>query len=160
MRTRSSRGLTLLEVIIVVFIFLVGVMGVLAALPTGVQSAETVILQDAAIHLAHSKFSEFRRDAPDYAAFAGYLSTYHESPDASGWRSFASGAGDTYEHFDDITHYQWKAECTPVFKDPKAQPNHKGGQPLGLFKVTITVRLQSTVKEFQFSQYMTSVNDS
>ena len=159
MRTQS-RGLTLLEVIIVVFIFLVGVMGVLAAMPTGIQSAESVILQDAAIHLAHSKFSEFRRDAPDYAAFAGYLGANHESADANGWRNFASGAGDTYEYFDDVQRYQWKAECSPVFKSPTAQPSHSGGQPIGLYKVTITVRLAATVKEFQFSQYMTTVGDS
>src|SRR6185503_16065029 len=62
---RANRGVTMMEVLIALFIFMVGIVGVLAAIPTGVNSAEWVIFQDAGIHLAHSKFTEFRRDRAD-----------------------------------------------------------------------------------------------
>ena len=48
---RRARGMTLMEVLIALFIFMVGIVGVLAALPTGVNAATWVIFQDAAIHL-------------------------------------------------------------------------------------------------------------
>src|SRR5471030_2484590 len=77
-RARGAPGLTLLEVMIAMFIFLVGIVGVLAAMPTAVSSATAVIFQDCAIHLSHSKFAEFRRDRADPAvdlqpSSGGYL---------------------------------------------------------------------------------------
>src|SRR5262249_45172953 len=128
-RPRSGRGLTLVETLIAMFIFLIGIVGVLAAMPTGVNSAIWVIFQDAAIHLAHSKFAEFRRDRVDpavdlVASGSGYLPN-SAGPGVPGaqegfnnegdpWRDFAHSPGDTYQYFDDIWKYEWKIEVSDV----------------------------------------------
>jgi type II secretory pathway pseudopilin PulG len=131
---RSAKGLTLLEVIIAMFIFLVGIVGVLAAMPTGINSASWVIFQDCAIHLAHSKFSEFRRDRIDPTVAGtdnpaahlaptpnGYLPTTtpyvpgnQEPFNTSGdpWRDFAHQPGQPYQYFDDIDRYEWCVSAT------------------------------------------------
>src|SRR5690348_5952040 len=123
-RARRSAGMTLLEVMIAMFIFLVGVLGVLASVPTGINAAATVILQDAAIHLAHSKFAEFRRDRIDpnvdldassgsgYLPASGYTPGKQEPINATGapWRDFAHDPGQPYEFFDDIQKYEWSVE--------------------------------------------------
>jgi hypothetical protein len=166
MQNRSRyRGVTLLECMLAMFILMVGIMGVLSALPTGINAAESVILQDVSIHLAHSKFSEFRRDKANYAAFNAYLGANHESINSSPggkWRDFASGKGETYEFFDDIARYEWMAEATQVKNEARVpagpvtyfQPSHATGTPLDLYLIRVTVHLKGTTKEFTFSQYM------
>ena len=135
---QAKRGLTLLEVMIAMFIFLVGIVGVLAAMPTGINSALWVIFQDASIHLAHSKFAEFRRDRVNLFAGdpqpnltpsgGGYLpsggSYVHgcqeppngSPPDADNipFRDFAHDPGDPYQYFDDIQRYEWKVEMADI----------------------------------------------
>ena len=159
-------GLTLLEVLIAMFIFLIGIVGILAALPTGISSAQTVILQDAAIHLAHSKFAEFRRDRVDplvdLPEGSAYMAARQEPVNASAsgpWHDFAHGAGDTYEYFDDIDHYEWRVDPTRFKQVGVAAdgmtPVEGGGRTLSkLARVAIVVHLKNTKKEFIFSQYM------
>jgi len=128
-----ARGLTLMEVLIAMFIFLVGIVGVLSAIPAGVSTAENVILMDCSIHLAHSKFSEFRRDRVnpvidlvDGSAYMiakqGPLATRPDGsahPDQTDsdvgthgvWRDFAYvNATDTYHWFDEIQRYDWRVD--------------------------------------------------
>src|SRR5579884_3781254 len=141
-RRVRTRGLTLVELLIAMFLFLVGIIGVLAAFPTGVDSALFVVLQDASIHLAHSKFAEFRRDRIDPAVDLvpdgpnGYLPTggtytagKQEPCNESGapWRDFASGPGQPYEYFDDITKYEWRVETSPVAASATASPAPPAG---------------------------------
>ena len=136
-RTSFKRGLTLIEVMIALFIFMVGIVGVLAAMPTGVTVSSNVILQDAAIHLAQSKFAEFRRDrvdpGVDLAEGSAYLAARHAPlatlPDGSAhpdnsaadtatkgkWRDFAyRNADDPYRYFDDIERYEWRVLQTDL----------------------------------------------
>jgi len=178
-----SRGLTLLELLVALFIFMVGVLGVMMAIPAGANSASWVVFQDAAIHLAQSKFSEFRRDRvnPEVDLFDGssYLggsgtlangrAAGKQEPLASGWRGFAHATpDDTYFYFDDIERYEWKIDQTtrrtigagagsaPVgFQAPQ----YNGGDLIGLTQVTVVVRLKNTSKEFRFTQYMTAYDD-
>jgi prepilin-type N-terminal cleavage/methylation domain-containing protein len=157
---RQPKGVTLIEILVALFIFLVGICGVLVAIPTGVKSAEWVILQDAAIHLAHSKFAEFRRDrmpwgpGQKYADLDAYLNARHEPLNSNNYREFAHGKGEAFEAFDDVDHYEWKAEAVPVYKDGTATPSHTGGADLSLWKVIICVRIHKSAREFQFTQYM------
>ena len=181
-RSRQPRGLTLLEVMIAMFIFLVGILGVLGAMPGGIDNASIVVQQDAAIHLVHSKFAEFRRDRIDPAVDLVPGSTYlpsggtftpgaQEPFNASGnpWRDFASGPGQTYEHFDDITRYEWRVETAPVRAvntgTPAPPPGFLfptvgggAGTPLNLTQVTISVRSRGSKREFAFTQYMCSAD--
>jgi prepilin-type N-terminal cleavage/methylation domain-containing protein len=180
---RAPRGLTLLEIMIAMFIFLVGIVGVLAAMPTGINSATWIVFQDAAIHLAHSKFAEFRRDRVDPAtalnpSAGGYLPSgsgsytpgNQEPINSSGapWRDFASAPGQTYQYFDDITRYEWRVDTADVDNGaggtPAAPPNYffpktapgGGGGSLNLKLVSITIRMKNTTREMRFSQYMYS----
>jgi hypothetical protein len=165
-KTLNTPGLTLLEVLVALFIFLVGIVGVLAALPTGISSAQTVILQDAAIHLAHSKFAEFRRDRVDplvdLVEGSTYMNKRQEPVNASAsgpWHDFAHSPGDTYEFFDDIGNYEWRVD-KDRFKQVGLDadgitPVEGGGRALSkLARVAIIVHLKSTTKQFIFSQYM------
>jgi type II secretory pathway pseudopilin PulG len=149
MYRRSSAGLTLLEVIIAMFIFLVGIVGVLAAMPTGINSATWVIFQDCAIHLAHSKFAEFRRDRIDptpagtdnpvahlvptpggYLPTTGtYVAGNQEPFNTSGdpWRDFAHQPGQPYQYFEDIDRYEWSVSATQQVDNG----NGTGDVPLG-----------------------------
>lgn len=183
---RPIKGMTLIEVMIALFIFMVGVLGVLLAIPTGVNSAMEVILQDAAIHLTSSKFAEFRRDrvnpsvdlidASPYMTGTGVLTSGRaagkQEPlngNAGGWRDFAHAPGDTYEFFDDIERYEWR-----IVKDSGglkainmsalqggfpsgAQfciPVDGAGAAIGVFQVSVAVRLKNTSREYRFTQYM------
>jgi prepilin-type N-terminal cleavage/methylation domain-containing protein len=168
--TSSSRsyGMTLIEVMLALFIFLVGIVGVLSAIPTGVTSAEHVILQDAAIHLAHSKFAQFRRDRIDPLTDLNSASTYmmnkQEPLNSSGeFRDFTLGFD--AENFDEIQRYEWKVETAPVNgKDAgiataplHLTPVEKGGTPMmQLAFVQVTVRQKGSKREFSFSQYLFS----
>jgi type II secretory pathway pseudopilin PulG len=155
--------MTLLEVLIALFIFMIGIVGVLAALPTGVTSAQLVIFQDAAIQLAHSKFAEFRRDRADPATDlvnAAYLGTANASPGGP-WYDFPHAAGETYEYFDDIDRYEWKLELTPIgaggggVPAPPAGTNFPvAGNDLNLTSVAVVVHMKGTSKEFRFTQLM------
>jgi len=174
----KSRGMTLLEVMIAMFIFLVGIVGVLAAIPSGINSAEWIIFQDAAIHLAHSKFSEFRRDRVDPATdlpsggVSAYLDTRHGKPDADGWRCFVyDNPGDAnsfdnaaYKYFDDIHRYIWRIEQAQQYVSAasSAPPNPPAGHlgpvsspatAVGVYKITVYVRMKGTSREFRFNQY-------
>ncbi len=177
-RPRIHMGMTLIEVLIALFIFLVGIVGVLAAIPAGVNSGMSVIFQDAAIHLAHSKFAEFRADRVDPSLLdptnAGNVLNTYGAVDAAatelggGWRTFFSNAGETYENFDDIQRYRWKVVVTEVGRgangvgpaDPNA-PKHPtppgltvaGAIPL-LKRVTMFIHARGTAREFHFTQYM------
>ncbi len=148
-RRRHPRALTLLEVIIAMFIFLVGIVGVLAAMPTGVNSATWVIFQDSAIHLAHSKFTEFRRDRIDpnvdlVPTPGGYLPTTtpyakgKQEPYNSGtgddnpWRDFAHNPSDPYQYFEDVDRYEWKVETQPIENGVSA-PTDVVSAPAGSF---------------------------
>lgn len=179
-----KRGLTLLEVMIAMFIFLVGIVGVLAAMPTGINSALWVVFQDASIHLAHSKFAEFRRDRVDpavdlIATSGGYLPTggvyvpgTQEPPnvgtgDGDPWRDFAHNPGDPYQYFDDIQKYEWRVEVADVDQGnggATAQPQAPAGffyptnvntaSSIGLKRVSVTIRMKGTSRELRFSQLM------
>ena len=180
---RGAPGLTLLEVMIAMFIFLVGIVGVLAAMPTGVSSATAVIFQDCAIHLAHSKFAEFRRDRVDPAAdltpsASGYLPNgsgpytpgkqdpYNAEPaDPFQWRDFAAAPGQTYQYFDDIWKYEWRVETGFVDLGAGAAPTAPAGTffPVNagtanpqfpLYRVSIVIRMKHTTREMKFTQYM------
>jgi hypothetical protein len=166
-RPRRRRGVTVVEVLIALFIFMVGIVGVLAALPTGITSAQWVIFQDAAIHLAHSKFAEFRRDRIDPAVLidgSAYMNA-HGPLNASGWYDFkSSGPTDTYTDFDDIERYEWRVTTSDVklssggTPPPPAGyfgPGTAGGN-LNCKVVTIYVRCKGTSREFRFTQYMTA----
>lgn len=164
----SRRGITLLEVIISMFIFLVGIVGVLAAMPAGVNSAIWVIFQDASLHLAHSKFSEFRRDRVDPVADlingSAYMAAKQEPNNSSGapWHDFASAPGQTYQYFDDITRYEWSIDSGDVFAGSGAVPKapagtfypDKAGNPINLKRITVVVRMKGTTREFRYTQYM------
>ncbi|HYF51761.1 MAG TPA: prepilin-type N-terminal cleavage/methylation domain-containing protein [Planctomycetota bacterium] len=168
MRRRQPHGLTLLEVMLALFIFVVGIVGVLAAIPTGVRSAEQVILQDASIHLAHSKFAQFRRDRVDplvdLISGSAYMTNKQEPLNSSGdCRDFKLGFD--VDNFDDIQRYEWKVEVKPVKgKDAgiAAAPGHlapsdtAGTAMMQLASVQVTVRQKGTDDEFTFTQYMFS----
>jgi len=170
-----QRGLTLFEVLIAMFIFLVGIVGVLSAMPVGVRSAQSVILQDAGIHLSRSKFSEFRRDRVDpivdLVEGSAYMTSWQEPLNGNNWHDFAAAAGQTYQYFDSIEQYEWKVDQAQLVKPvgvstagnpaPPAGfnfPAHGSGAAAGVYKVVISVRRKSTSQEFRFVQYMTDYN--
>lgn len=155
-RKFTPRGLTLIECMLAMFIFMIGIVGVLAALPMGVNSATQVVMQDAAIHLAHSKFSEFRRDRVDPAGLG------------SAWQDFAHAPGDPYQYFDDIDQYQWMVD-PPQSVGAVAAPGTgvapatnlydpaigAGAGVPGLWLIGIHVRKKGNAyREFVFRQYM------
>jgi hypothetical protein len=172
-RHRNARGMTLLEVALAVFIFMVGIVGVLAAIPTGVNSATQVIFQDASLHLGASKFAEFRRDRVDpfvdLKEFSTYMTTRQEPQNGNpgGWHDFASTPGAPYEYFDDIVRYEWKVDQaalkkidagigSPAPPVPALAPVNGGGAPLNLTLVRVIIHLKGTKHEFQFTEYMYS----
>lgn len=163
----------MMELLIALFIFLIGVVGLVAAMPTGVNSAAKVVFQDAAVHLSRSKFAEFRRDRVDPRVDlkdnAPYMDGASSPPrrqelkngNPGGWRDFAHGVGDTYEHFDDIERYQWRidqATLQLVGLDEAANyvPKINGGTDQGLTRVTIVINQKGTKNEYRFTQYMYS----
>lgn len=180
----APRALTLLEVIIAMFIFLVGIVGVLAAMPTGINSAEWVIFQDCAIHLSRSKFAEFRRDRVDpdpntgdlQPKPGGYLPTTGTyvpgmqepfNSDGDPWRDFAAAPGQPYQYYPDIDRYEWRVECQSVDGGPGTLPvapvnfvypinsaTPTQATPICLWRVSITIRMKGTSREMRFSQYM------
>ena len=170
--TRRDAGMTMMELLIALFIFLVGVVGLVAAMPTGVSSATKVVFQDAAVHLSRSKYAEFRRDRVnprvDLLDGAPYMDgtppIRRQEPkngNPGGWRDFAHGPGDTYEHFDDIDRYQWRldqAALQMVGLDTGANnvPKVNGGTDQGLTRVTLIINLKGTKNEHRFTQYMYS----
>ena len=172
---RARRGLTLIEVMIAMFIFLVGILGVLAALPSGVNAAHFVMFQDAAIHLSRSKFAEFRRDRVDPRVDlldgAPYVDGGSTPPriqeikngNAGGWRDFAHGPGDVYENFDDIEHYQWLIDQDDIKKSVSVDVSKNNipsttvaGPELSVTPVTIVVQMKGSKREMRFTQYMYS----
>jgi Tfp pilus assembly protein PilV len=179
-RSPLRHGMTLFEVLIAMFIFMVGIVGVLAALPTGVTSAEWVIFQDAAIHLSRSKFSEFRRDRInppiDLKEASTYMVNCQEPPNGSAdkFHDFDSKPGSTYQYFDDITRYEWKVVQDPLTKSvgigaagaiPTPPADYQvpllpgvNGTDIGLWHVTIIIRQKGTSRELEFTQYMTDYN--
>ncbi|MCW8129026.1 MAG: prepilin-type N-terminal cleavage/methylation domain-containing protein [Planctomycetota bacterium] len=177
----ARRGLTLIEILIALFVLLIGVMGILAAMPTGIDSAQKVVFLDASVHLSRSKFAEFRRDRidprVDLLDGSGYMDAALAPPrgqeqkngNAGGWRDFAHGAGETYEYFDDIERYQWlvdQGELRSVGLDSNATPAAPNTSPyvpvvnagadVGLTRVTIVINLKGTKKEQRYTQYMYS----
>ncbi|MCW8129782.1 MAG: prepilin-type N-terminal cleavage/methylation domain-containing protein [Planctomycetota bacterium] len=181
---RARLGVTLLEVLIALFIFMVGIVGVLAAMPTGVNSAEWVIFQDSAIHLAHSKFSEFRRDRADpftdlvdgsgyMPSAVGGLNTPGVQENKNGnpgdWRDFGHKPGEAYYYFDDIERYEWKLELEEVTANSygSTQPAGitaptgahyapgTGGSGVRVQRVTVIVHMKGLSRELRFTQYMT-----
>jgi prepilin-type N-terminal cleavage/methylation domain-containing protein len=168
--SRSHRGMTMIELLIALFIFLVGIVGLMAAMPTGVSTAGRVIFQDAAIHLSRSKFAEFRRDRIDarYDLVDGSLYMDPVSPprrqepqngNPGGWRDFAHAPGDTYENFDEIERYQWRIDqpsLVSVGTDVGAGnvPKVSGGTDVGLTRVILVIALKGTTREYRFDQYM------
>jgi len=176
MRTKARnvlpRGLTLMEVLIAMFVFLVGIIGALAVLPVGISNATRVIFQDAAIHLSSSKFAEFRRDnvnpLADLADGSGYMGLRQEPPNGNtgGWRDFAHVPGDTYEFFDDIERYEWRVDqdlLKPVGQGQDELGNVApveggGGAALDLARVTIVIHLKGVKREHRFTQYIMNNN--
>lgn len=176
-RGPGPRGMTLLEVMIAMFIFLVGIVGVLAAIPAGINSAEWVIFQDASIHLAHSKFAEFRRDradpAVDLISGSAYLVGKHGKEAAGGWHDFYYAVpadanqfdNDAYRYFDDIHRYEWRVEQKTQYANSASADNPQPptgfmapvSQPAadyGVSKITVIVHMKGTSREFRFNQYM------
>jgi prepilin-type N-terminal cleavage/methylation domain-containing protein len=167
---QAPRGFTILEILIAMFIMLVGLVGVLGAMPVGITSAEWVVFQDASIHLAHSKFDEFSRDrvnpGTDLQPSSAYLMTNHgpfNSSPTGEWRDFPYAVNETYEFFDDINRYEWKLETanlgtgtggTPAPPSGVVGPIDGGGDDIGLRRVTVVVHLKGTSREFRFSQYL------
>jgi hypothetical protein len=171
-----------MEVILALFVVMVGLIGVLAALPTGMSSAEMVIFQDAAIHLAESKFAEFRRDRvnplvdlKDVSTVSNYMTVKQDTLKANGFRDFAyKTPGDPFEFFDNIERYEWQVRqdlLTPVgavavadaanvatgaqaalMPEPKHNPS--GGGVDTLARVVVCIQLKGTQKQFTFTQYM------
>jgi prepilin-type N-terminal cleavage/methylation domain-containing protein len=169
-RFKSSRGLTLIEVLIAMFVFLIGIVGVMAAMPVGIDSASLVIFQDASIHLSASKFAEFRRDAVDPAADLADGSSYmnaHQEPlnsGGNGYRDFAHTPGATYEYFDSIERYEWKVDqamLKPVGVGVddlgRTGPVENAGTPLPVTRVTIDMHLKGSTRHFRFTQYMVNL---
>ncbi len=164
----SRRGMTLFEVLIALFIFTIGIVGVLMAIPSGVFTASTVIFQDAAIQLAHSKFAEFRRDRVDpavdltNAAYLGPVNSSFNGP----WRDFPHDRAvptDSYSYFDDIERYEWKLDMEPISAGlagtPTPPPNYffpnpAGNSNIGLTRVSVIVQMKGTKRQFRFMQYM------
>jgi Tfp pilus assembly protein PilV len=161
LKTARTRGLTLLEVMIAVFVLMMGVLGVLAAVPSGIHSGITVVFQDCAIHLAHSKLAEFRRDRinprTDLLEGSAYLAARHEPLNASGtFRDFAHGEGETYEHFDDIQRYEWKVDES-VLQNAAVSADVDAATALintpALSRVRVIVRMKGSNREHQYSHY-------
>ena len=173
------KGLTLLEVLIAMFIFLIGIVGVLAVMPTGINSATWVIFQDSAIHLAHSKFAEFRRDRVDptvqlQPVSGGYLPTSgafvpgNQEPfnvSGSPWRDFLHTPGATYQYFKDVDRYEWKVAATQQVDNGAGNgdvplpagyffPTGAASSAIGLWRVDLTIRMKSTTRQMRFTQYM------
>ncbi|MCW8129145.1 MAG: prepilin-type N-terminal cleavage/methylation domain-containing protein [Planctomycetota bacterium] len=166
-RPVGSRGVTLIEIMVAMFVFLIGVVGVLAALPTGIDSAALVIFQDAAIHLSASKFAEFRRDRIDPAADlqdgSAYMASSQEPKNGSagGYRDFAHASGQAYEYFSDVERYEWRvveSELTNVGVGTdalgKPAPVEGGGDALPVTRVALDLHLKGTKRNFRFVQYM------
>jgi prepilin-type N-terminal cleavage/methylation domain-containing protein len=164
---RSPRGMTLLEVLIAIFIFLVGIVGVLAAVPVGISNATLVIFQDASIHLSASKFAEFRRDevnpAVDLQDGSAYMGSFQEPSNGSaeGFHDFSHGSGGRYEHFDDIDRYEWKVDqklLKPVGVGKDDQNNIApvvgSGDALNVSRVCLVIHLKGTTRYMRFTQYM------
>jgi prepilin-type N-terminal cleavage/methylation domain-containing protein len=168
-----ERGMTMMELLIALFIFLIGVVGLVAAMPTGVNSAAKVVFQDAAVHLSRSKFAEFRRDRVnprvDLKDGADYMDAASSPPrrqeltngNAGGWRDFAHSPGDTYEHFDDIDRYQWRIDQNALLMvglDTTASnvPKVNSGTDQGLTRVVLIISQKGTKNEYRFTQYMYS----
>jgi len=156
---RRTRGLTMMEVLFAIFVMLIGLVGVLAALPTGISSAQWVIFQDASINLSASKFSEIRRDRINPSAIDGSYEPLNGS--SGGWHDFAHGPGDTYENFDDIAQYEWKVDETRSTGIGSAAggPNGymapaKGAAQAGLMQVTLAIHRKGTSRSFRFTQFM------
>jgi len=123
-------GLTLIEVLVAMFILSIGVIGVLAALPVGIDTAQEIIIQDNSLAISQSKWGEFRRDrinpgelglASYHAACAAAYNARHgggaygSNVCRSGcggsfysWHSFESDTGDAFENFADIVEYEWR----------------------------------------------------
>lgn len=176
--------MTLIEVIIAMFILLVGVIGVMMAVPTGVSTASWVIFHDAAMHLSASKFSEFRRDRVNPlmdlvdgstymnggALASGRPSGSQEVPNGNigGWRDFAhASSDDTYYYFDDIERYEWKVDQSALLSVGPAAPTAANAgvvygpqvpsaTELNVRQVTVAIHLKGTIKELRFTEYMFS----
>jgi type II secretory pathway pseudopilin PulG len=158
------RGMTLIEVLIAMFILFVGVLGVLAALPTGVEAASWITLQDAAINLSSSKFAEFRRDRVNPDQMSAYLTSAFGSADAEGYRSFPHGPGDPFEFYADIERYEWKVETTRMGLSPRKTSSDGNryyyapvaGGDLELWGVLVVIRQKGAQRSFRFTQHMTN----
>ena len=168
-RAGNRRGMTLVEVLLAMFILLVGIVGVVAAIPTGISSATAIVFQDASLHLAHSKFDEFARDrvdpATDLQSSSAYLNAIHgpvNSSPGGNWRDFlhkriSADDGDPYEYFDDIALYEWSIQVTSVGAKAGGgalTPVHGGGADIKLFRVLLTTRRKGSAREMEFNQYM------
>jgi type II secretory pathway pseudopilin PulG len=178
---QSSRGITMVELLIAMFIFTVGIVGVLSAIPTGVRTADQVIFQDSAIHLAQSKFAEFRRDRVDpgvdlidgspYLPINGtyVVGSGLQEPtngNAGNWRDFAGKNGEPFHYFDRIESYEWKVTTAPVGMgagvNPPAPANYfqpvvigaGGKSDMDIYHVIVTVRRKGRAEEFSFAQYI------
>jgi type II secretory pathway pseudopilin PulG len=162
--SEMRRGMTLIEVLIAMFILFVGVLGVLAALPTGVEAASWVTLQDAAINLSSSKFAEFRRDRVDPGQMDSYLTSTFGAADGEGYRSFPHEPGDPFEFYADIERYEWKVQTTRMGLSPRKTSSDGmryyyqpvTGSDLDLWGVLVIIRQKGTQRSFRFTQYMTS----
>ncbi len=165
-RGRRPYGFTLVEIMIALFLMLIGVVGVLAAMPTGVGEANWVVFQDAAINLAHSKFAEFRRDRmdPSQPGWQSYLDL-QSIAGADGFRPFLppnANASNPYYFFDDIVKYSYRV----ISSQQVDVPQNVGGVPVNVpyavgnptitcYIVTIIVRMSGGTRTFQFKQLMT-----
>ncbi|HYF51219.1 MAG TPA: prepilin-type N-terminal cleavage/methylation domain-containing protein [Planctomycetota bacterium] len=164
--TQSRAGLTLIEVLLAILILLVGLVGCLAALPTGIVSADSVVFQDVSNHLAHSKLAVFRRDCidpgVDLATGSAYLSAQHEPAAAGEWRNFSKDFDG--DNFHDIVRYQWCVEVQSVGNQDAAlatnpgyqRPAHGTANLKRLYVVRVFIRAQGTSHETSYAQYMYS----
>ena len=154
-RREGEAGLTLIEVLVAIFIVSIGVIGVMATIPVGVDTAQQIIIQDNAVTLCQSKFAEFRRDRinPGEAALGSYHNACrirydavhgggayqaHACQDRAGcnnfyrWHDFPHQQGDDYENFADIGEYEWRVVeggHRVVDQEKVAGPGQENGDP-------------------------------
>ncbi len=161
----------MVEVLIAMFVFLIGIVGVMAAMPVGIDSAALVIFQDASIHLSASKFAELRRDqidpATDLLDGSAYMTARQEplNGNTGNYRDFAHAAGDAYENFGDIERYEWKVDTTQlktigVGTDDLGRPApvENAGTALPVTRVTLDLHLKGSKRHFRYTQYMLKLN--
>ena len=175
-RAGREEGLTLVEVLVALFILSVGVIGVLATIPVGVDTAQTIIVQDNAVTLSQSKLGEFRRDRivpgePGLAGYHAFMKANYDLRKGNGsyatnicwpscdntyykWHKFECGEEDAYTNFADIEEYEWRIVGSKHVAIEKVAIEGSGG-PGDIYYVP---RLTATLANFNSSIGLYRIN--